>query len=651
MNPGRSMDPTEQQIRFCSSTDGASIAYATVGTGPPLVKAANWLSHLEYDWQSPIWRHWIVELSRYHTFIRYDERACGLSDWDVNEFSLDAWVADLEAVVDAIGLDQFPLLGISQGGPIAIAYAARHPEKVSHLILYGSYAAGLRKRKLSPQLLEEAEMFLQLIKVGWGKHHPAFRQVFTSLFIPEATAEQANWFNELQRVSSSPENAARLLDAFFELDVRPQAATLNVPTLVLHGKGDLRIPFDEGRRLASLISGSRFVPLESRNHILLKTEPAWYRFLTEVRSFLGVAPSEQNPTLIKERATGVARTITDSHWKEISALFEQAVGLGTTERGDLLARVNPELRRQVETLLAKDAAATGLAPDLDDLVKGSLLSFDRAFSDLSGRTIGHYRILEKLGEGGMGTIYKARDERLDRFVALKFLPIYFSGNPELKLRFIQEAKAAAALDHPHICPVYEIGETDEGQLYIAMPCYEGETLREKIAAGPLNLAEAISYARQIAEGLSQAHKAGIVHRDIKPANLFLTRQGQIKVLDFGVAKVVNVNLTGSGMLIGTVAYMSPEQAAGKTQDSRTDIWSLGVVFYEMLSGQHPFAGDSGEVSLYAIQHEKPESISQVRSECPALLDSIFERLLAKEPDARYSSFGEFLVDLDRVAAV
>ncbi|MGH7578577.1 MAG: alpha/beta fold hydrolase, partial [Gemmatimonadales bacterium] len=200
----------EQQIRFCTSSDGARVAYATTGNGPPLVKAANWLSHLEFDWNSPVWRHWIRELSRDHTLVRYDERGCGLSDWAAEEFSLDAWVRDLEAVVDRLGLERFPLLGISQGGPIAIAYALRHPERVSRLILYGSYSRGRGHRNLSEREREEREVMLRMIAVGWGQDHAAFRQVFTSLFIPEGSPEQVHWFNELQRVSASPENAVRI---------------------------------------------------------------------------------------------------------------------------------------------------------------------------------------------------------------------------------------------------------------------------------------------------------------------------------------------------------------------------------------------------------------------------------------------------------
>jgi serine/threonine protein kinase/pimeloyl-ACP methyl ester carboxylesterase/tetratricopeptide (TPR) repeat protein len=639
------MDPNEQQIRFRTSSDGVSIAFATVGTGPPLVKTANWLSHLEFDWNSPVWRHWITELSRYHTFIRYDERGCGLSDWNVNEFSLESWVCDLEAVVDAQDLDRFPLLGISQGGPIAVAYASRHPERVSQLVLYGSYAAGVRMRSLPQKVLEEAELFLQMIKLGWGREHAAFRQVFTSLFIPEATTEQILWFNELQRVSSTPENAARMMSAFYDLDVRELAQKLKVPTLVLHAKGDLRIPFDEGRRLAALIPGSRFVPLESRNHILLKTEPAWQRFLSEVRSFLGVELSEKQSTSGSAHPEKRSGEISESRWKEISALFDQAAGLGTEERNKLLAQVDDSgLRRQVETLLVR-APSASIAPELGELVKGSLVSFNETLDELSGQSISHYRILEKLGEGGMGTIYKARDERLDRFVALKFLPPYFSTKLDLKRRFTREAKAAAALEHSNICTIYEIGQAADGQLFISMPCYEGETLKEKIYRGPLAIDEALDYTVQAADGLAHAHAFGIVHRDVKPANLFVTTRGQVKILDFGIAKTADINLTSAGMLLGTVAYMSPEQASGETLDYRTDMWSLGVVLQEMLTGRHPFASETGDVSLYAIKHENAGTVTALRPDAPAALDGVLERLLAKDAAERYPTFEALVADL------
>ena len=279
-------DRLTQTIRFCTAPDGVRLAYATVGQGPVLVKAANWLSHLEYDWNSPVWRHWLAGLAENHTLVRYDERGCGLSDRNVDEFTLDAWVLDLETVVDALGLERFPLLGISQGAAIAVEYAVRHPEKVSRLILYGGYIRGRLHRDLAPERLEEQELMIQLIKIGWGQEHPAFRQVFSTLFLPEGTPEQLHAFNELQRISTSPEIAARIVNGFQAIDVREQASRITQPTLVLHAKGDLRIPFEEGRLTAATIPNARLVTLESRNHILLEDEPAWKRFLEEVNAFL-----------------------------------------------------------------------------------------------------------------------------------------------------------------------------------------------------------------------------------------------------------------------------------------------------------------------------------------------------------------------------
>jgi pimeloyl-ACP methyl ester carboxylesterase len=279
-------DAIEQEIRFCTAHDGVNIAYAVMGDGPPLVKAANWLNHLEFDRESPVWRHWLRGLSATHRLIRYDERGCGLSDWNVDDFSLESWVQDLETVVDAARVDRFPLLGISQGGAVAITYAIRHPERVSHLILYGIYTRGWARRPLPPGMLEEFQAQVTLTRIGWGRDTPAYRQLFTGLFVPGANEEQLRWFNELQRISTSPENAARFQEAFSEIDVDDLLPQLDVPTLVLHARGDARIPFAEGRRAATAIRGARFVPLDSRNHILLEHEPAWTVFLTEMRKFL-----------------------------------------------------------------------------------------------------------------------------------------------------------------------------------------------------------------------------------------------------------------------------------------------------------------------------------------------------------------------------
>jgi DNA-binding winged helix-turn-helix (wHTH) protein/pimeloyl-ACP methyl ester carboxylesterase len=274
-----------QEIRFCTASDGARIAYSKAGAGPPLVKAANWMNHLECEWESPVWKHWVDELSRRHTFVRYDERGCGLSDWNVQDLSFDAFVRDLETVVDALGDERFDLLGISQGGAVAAAYAAKHPKRVKHLILCGAYARGWRNRG-DANVIEERNALIQLVRLGWGKNNPAFRQIFTTRFIPDAGPEQMEWFNELQQISSSPENAARLMEEFARIDVTDLLAEIAVETVVFHSEGDGLIPFDEGRRLAAGIRGARLVPLPSRNHLLLGHERAWQLLLGELGEFL-----------------------------------------------------------------------------------------------------------------------------------------------------------------------------------------------------------------------------------------------------------------------------------------------------------------------------------------------------------------------------
>jgi DNA-binding SARP family transcriptional activator/alpha-beta hydrolase superfamily lysophospholipase len=274
-----------QTIRFCTASDGARIAYATVGQGLPLVKAANWLNHLEFDWESPVWRHWMEALSHDRTLVRYDERGNGLSDWDVADISFDAFLRDLETVVDSAGLERFALFGISQGVGVSIAYAVKHPERVSRLILHAGYLKGWRARG-TPEEVERREAMSRLIPTGWGQDNPAFRQVFTTFYIPEGTPEQMQWFNELLRVSTSPANALRLVDAFSRIDVTALAPQVRAPTLVTCSRHDAAIPYDQSRALASLIPGARFVLLEGRNHILLQHEPAWPRFASELRAFL-----------------------------------------------------------------------------------------------------------------------------------------------------------------------------------------------------------------------------------------------------------------------------------------------------------------------------------------------------------------------------
>jgi len=274
-----------QEIRYCTTSDGVRLAYATIGTGPPLVKTSNWLTHLDFEWGSPIWRHWYAALSDHHRLVRYDERGNGMSQRDVPDVSFDTWVRDLETVVEAAGLDRFPLLGISRGGPIAIAYAVKHPERVTHLVLYGAFTAGL-KHTGTPEELEARRALTSLLRLGWGLMNPAFCRTFTCRFIPEATPEHEQWFDELQRVSTSPENAARLMERDDEIDVRPLLSHVKAPTLVIHCDRDQAVPAEMGRELAAGIPDARYVSLPSANHLMLEGEPAWSRFLEEVGRFL-----------------------------------------------------------------------------------------------------------------------------------------------------------------------------------------------------------------------------------------------------------------------------------------------------------------------------------------------------------------------------
>jgi pimeloyl-ACP methyl ester carboxylesterase/DNA-binding CsgD family transcriptional regulator len=338
------MDPTGQRLRFCTAPDGVRIAYALTGDGPPLIKAANWLSHLEFDWVSPVWRHWLLELSRDHTLIRYDERGNGLSDRYADDVGFEAWVSDLETVVDARGLDRFPLFGMSQGGAVAIAYAVRHPERVSHLILYGAFARGWRMRETTPQQKREYETLVSLMQVGWGSDNPVFRDVFANLMMPDATAEQARWFVELQHASSSPEMAVRLRQTAYNIDVVELARQVRVPTLILHGRRDAAVPVAEGKYLAELIPGARYVELDSKNHVLIETEPAWPAFLREVRSFIGTGAD-----------TATARDKPFAHLtaREREVLELVAQGLDNTSVAGRLFISEKTVRNHVSTIFDK----------------------------------------------------------------------------------------------------------------------------------------------------------------------------------------------------------------------------------------------------------------------------------------------------------
>jgi pimeloyl-ACP methyl ester carboxylesterase/DNA-binding CsgD family transcriptional regulator len=275
----------EQQIRFCVAPDGVRLAYAVHGDGPPIVRAATWLTHLDFDWESPVWRHWLEGLGERHTVIRYDERGSGLSDREPGDLSLDTWVDDLETVVDAAGLDRFALLGVSQSAAVAMAYAVRHPERLTHLVLYGGYARGRKFRR--PEARRHEDALVSAIRAGWSDPNPTFRHVFSMLFLPDGTPEQMAWYDELQRRSASAATAARLYDARGSLNVVDLAPRVTTKTLVMHAREDRVVPVEEGRLLGARIPDARLILLESANHILLSDEPAWAGFLSELHAFLG----------------------------------------------------------------------------------------------------------------------------------------------------------------------------------------------------------------------------------------------------------------------------------------------------------------------------------------------------------------------------
>lgn len=332
-----------QQIRFCTSFDGTQIAYATAGSGPPLVRVANWLTHLELDWKGPIWSHWFEELSRNHTLVRYDLRGCGLSDRSVDDLSLDAWVRDLEAVVNDLGLDRFSLLGLCQGGDIAVAYAERHPDRVRRLALYDTYLHGALVE--GGALLEraQAKVLTQMIRVGWGQQNAAFRKVFAELLMPGASEEQQRWLAELQRQSASPETAACLWRAFHEIDIRDLAPQVQTSTLVFHVKNDAMVPFEEGRRLASLIPDARFVPLEGENHILLPDEPAWEQFVSEFQDFI----SEEEQPFLQENG------FSELTPREREVLDLMAQGISNTQIAERLFISPKTVRNHVSRIFSK----------------------------------------------------------------------------------------------------------------------------------------------------------------------------------------------------------------------------------------------------------------------------------------------------------
>jgi pimeloyl-ACP methyl ester carboxylesterase/DNA-binding CsgD family transcriptional regulator len=355
-----------QQVRFCTGVGGARLAYAVCGEGPPLVLSASWLTHLEHQWRSLAWRPWLEHFSSRYTLIRYDSRGSGLSDREAPEISFDIWMRDFEAVLDAAGLEQFFLLGTCQGGPLAIAYAARHPDRVQRLVLYGSYARGLGKRAEMPDQARKANVLLDMLGLGWGQDSHAYMQVWASLFQPGGSLEHLRSWSEQQRLSTSAETAARMFRTTFDIDVQDAARSIQCPTLVINPERDALVPLAEGRRLAGLIPDARFVTLDTNNHMLLPEEPAWQRLVSEVEAFLhepapkpkSRAPHERFAELsVREREVleCIARGLDNAEIAASLRLSEKTVRNHITR---VLDKIGVQHRYQA-IVLARDAGLGG----------------------------------------------------------------------------------------------------------------------------------------------------------------------------------------------------------------------------------------------------------------------------------------------------
>ena len=335
------MTQARQRIRLLRASDGVQIAWAEAGSGPLLLKASNWMTHLEYEWESPVWRHWMEFFSAHFRYVRYDERGCGLSDREPAHVDLERWFRDLEEVCDAARPEgPLILLGISQGAHACIKFAVRHPERVSRMILYGGYARGFFRRQ-HPEAEREYRAILEVMRIGWGKQNPTFRQLFTSRFIPDGTPEQLAWFNELCRRTAAPEMAARLLEMRGHVDVVDLLPEVKVPTLVIHAREDNVIPLSEGRLMATAIPDAQFIELESKNHVLLGHEPAWQRFKEAVLEFTGAAapPGDDAFASLSPRE------------RDVLALLSE--GLGNSEIGERLAISEKTVRNHISNVYDK----------------------------------------------------------------------------------------------------------------------------------------------------------------------------------------------------------------------------------------------------------------------------------------------------------
>jgi eukaryotic-like serine/threonine-protein kinase len=520
-------------------------------------------SHIQAEWDVPEIRRYYERLSHTRRLIRYDGRGTGLSSRSIRDFSLSALVGDLETIADSLSFETFDLLGIIASGPVAIRYAAEHPERVSNLILWSTYAQ-------ASDYTQETEV--QATRALIDKNWQLYTETVAHTLLGWSEGPAARRYAALIRQGVTLEGATAFIESSARFDVSRDLSRITCPTLVLHRRGVSWMSMRPAESLTSRISDSRLAVLEG----------------SSILPFLGDMES--------------------AVW-EIESFLDPE---GT--------RMPPKLREQKQ--------------------------------DLSQTTVSHYLVLNKIGEGGMGVLYAARDLNLGRTVALKCLrPAALT--PDRLRRFLKEAKTASSLNHPNVCTIYEIGNADSDAPFIAMELIDGMTLASRIASGPLTREEVTHIALQIAEGLQEAHDKGIVHRDVKPANIMLTPTNKVKILDFGLAENHGLSvLTADGSTVtaggaapaGTCAYMSPEQILGRRLDSRTDIFSFGVVLYQMITGKLPFQGAAAIELFDRIRNENPPPVSEQRPGFSAF-DRVVSRCLEKSREARYQSLRELVQDL------
>lgn len=634
------MSGSKHPIRFCNSSDHTKIAYLEIGEGLPILKTGNWLNDLSTDLENFIWKHFFAEFSKTNKITAFDQRGFGMSSKEVEDFSLETQTADIETIVSELNLESVCLFGFSNGAASAINFAARHPEKVCRLILHGSaIGLGSNFNQIEDRNIKN---FLQKVRTNWEDEN--FQENCELKIFPGLSVQDSKTFSALRKNSCSAETAFQTLKTFFENDITETAKKIKCPTLIFHSMDDEIVPFSQAGLLSALIPDSKLILLDGKNHFLLENESAWREFVSETRSFLDEIETQNDEDFARPEIDLQATIpMEDARWEKVGALFSEAMKLPSEERRAVLSQIDEgaiDLRREVEALIENAENKVSKA--------AGFVSTNFPHNEVeiyANRVIGHYEILEQLGSGGMGIVFRAKDLELEREVALKFLPRRYNANPAMKQRFKREARASAALDHLNIGGVFEVGETDDGRLYFAMPFYKGKTLKTRIAEKSITIKTAVEYAARIADGLAHAHQKGIVHRDIKPENIMICEDGGLKILDFGVAKIVDSDVTQKGILLGTISYMSPEQAAGETVDPRTDLWSLGLVLYEMLTGRQPFKNDEISTMISTILLREPTPVAQITENIPSELEKIVVKSLKKNKSERYQTALKFLEDL------